>query len=123
VTPVVIALTLFAAALHASWNAVLRSGLAMPITFRLLRGRFALGLRSVEGAKAIGGGIVSLVSYGAMISALALGPLGPVSALRETSVVFSVLIGRWLMREQLTTSRLLACATVAGGAVMIGYAS
>lgn len=96
-------------------------GAAMPLMFRLLRGHSVGGVWSVEGRKAMMGGIVSLVSYGAVTSALALGPLGPISALRETSIVFSLLIGRLALREALSRRRVLVCAAVTLGAVCIGY--
>ena len=60
--------------------------------------------------------MISLIAYVAVISALALGPIGPISALRETSVVFAVLIGRVFLGEALTMRRLTACAVVAFGA-------
>jgi drug/metabolite transporter (DMT)-like permease len=70
---------------------------------------------------AAGGGIVSLVAYGLIIFAMTLGPMGPVSALRETSVVFAALIGRYFLHERLTTYRIAACVVVAIGAVCIGH--
>jgi len=42
-----------------------------------------------------------------------------VSALREMSSIFAVLIGWLFMREQLTTRRIVACALVTLGAVLI----
>jgi uncharacterized membrane protein len=84
-------------------------------------GRFAGGLITRDGVTATAGGIFSLVSYGAMVSALALGPLAPVSALRELSVVFSVVLGRVLLSEALTLRRVLAAAVVTSGAIVIGF--
>jgi drug/metabolite transporter (DMT)-like permease len=70
---------------------------------------------------AAGGGIVSLIAYGIVIFAMSLGPMGPVSALRETSVVFAALIGRFFLHESLTAHRIAACIVVAIGAVCIGH--
>jgi uncharacterized membrane protein len=56
-------------------------------------------------------------------SALAMGKLGAVSALRETSVVFSALIGRVVLGEALTVRRVLVCLAVAVGAACIAYGS
>ena len=106
---------------YAAWIFLVFGGL-MPVAFRLMRGRFPAGVVTREGMKAMAGGVASVLSYTAVLSALAIGPLGPISALRETSIVFSVLIGRLALREKLTVRRLLACATVTMGAVMIGYA-
>lgn len=70
---------------------------------------------------AAAGGIASLVSYGVIIFAMSIGPMGPVSALRETSVVFAALIGRFFLHERLTAHRIAACIIVAIGAVCIGH--
>jgi drug/metabolite transporter (DMT)-like permease len=70
---------------------------------------------------AAGGGIVSLIAYGIVIFAMSLGPMGPVSALRETSVVFAALIGRFFLHERLTFYRIVACIVVAIGALCIGH--
>ncbi len=42
-----------------------------------------------------------------------------VSALRELSSIFAVLIGWLFMREKLTARRIVACALVTLGAVLI----
>lgn len=69
------------------------------------------------------GGIVSLVGYGIIIVAMSLGAMGSVSALRETSVVFAALIGRFFLKEKLTAWRIAACIVVALGALCIGHDS
>ena len=81
---------------YAAWIFLLY-GAFMPATFVALRGRLRLAWSSPDTLKALAGGVVSLVSYAATLSALALGPLGPVSALRETSVVFVLLNGSALI--------------------------
>jgi drug/metabolite transporter (DMT)-like permease len=70
---------------------------------------------------AAGGGIVFLIAYGIIIFAMSLGPMGPVSALRETSVTFAALIGRFFVQERLTVYRLAGCIVVALGAICIGH--
>jgi uncharacterized membrane protein len=97
-------------------------GALMPLTYRLVRGGFPAWIFGRQGVKALGAGFASLVSYTVILSALALGPLAPISALRETSVVFSALIGRWLLRERLTGRRMLMCVAVAAGAACIALA-
>src|SRR6266852_4127635 len=105
---------------YATWIFLIY-GVSMPVTFIALRGRLTLDIRSAETLKALAGGVISLVAYVAVITALALGPIGPISALRETSVVFAVLIGRVFLGEALTMGRLAACAVVAFGAACLGY--
>jgi drug/metabolite transporter (DMT)-like permease len=96
-------------------------GALLPAASLPLRDRATYRVRAGETVKAVAGGVLSIGSYGAMISALALGKLGAVSALRETSVVFSVLLGRMLLGETLTHRRLAACTVVAIGAACIAY--
>jgi len=100
---------------------LLTYGALMPMAFLLLRRRLTFDLTDRETLKALAGGAASLVSYAAIVAALALGKLGPVSALRETSVVFSALLGRVLLGESLTRRRLIACAVVAIGAACLAY--
>jgi drug/metabolite transporter (DMT)-like permease len=71
-------------------------------------------------ASSLAGGLVSLAAYGIVIWALQSDAMGMVSALRETSVVFAVLIGRVFLRETVTATRWLACLVVAAGAVCLG---
>lgn len=106
---------------YAAWIC-LAFGTLMFAMFVALRGRLRLEPRSPETLKAVAGGVLSMLAYAAMVFALALGPLGPVSALRETSVVFALVIGRVFLGEPFTVRRLLACAAVALGAFLVGYA-
>jgi drug/metabolite transporter (DMT)-like permease len=105
---------------YTAW-VLLLYGLLLPITFMLMRGRLVVDLRSPETWKTLAGGIVALVGYAAVVAAFALGPAGPITALRETSVVFAVLIGWLLLGERLTLRRVIACAVVAAGAICLGY--
>ena len=107
---------------YAAWIFLIYGAL-MPLAFVLLRRGITVDLRSPETLKALAGGMVSFLSYGAITAALALGKVGPISALRETSIVFSALLGRIVLGEALTPRRILACVVVTLGAVCIGYAS
>ncbi|OZI60202.1 DMT family transporter [Bordetella genomosp. 11] len=71
-------------------------------------------------AVSLAGGLVSIAAYGIVIWALQSDAMGAVSALRETSVVFAVLIGRLFLRETVSPTRWLACLVVAAGAVCLG---
>jgi len=110
------------AGVYATWIFVIYGAL-MLATFGAVRGKLALNFGSTETSNALIGGMVSLVAYGAVIAAFALGPMGPITALRETSVVFAALIGWMFLGEALTLRRVTACAVVTCGAVCIGYQS
>lgn len=96
----------------------------MPVLFVVMRGFPSLWKPVVDQPLAVGtslvGGLVSLAAYGIVIWALQSGAMGTVSALRETSVVFAVLIGRVFLRESVSAARWLACVVVAAGAVCLG---
>lgn len=61
-----------------------------------------------------------MVAYGVVVAAFTLGPAGPITALRETSVVFAVLIGWMFLGEALSARRIFACLIVAAGAILLG---
>jgi drug/metabolite transporter (DMT)-like permease len=95
--------------------------LIVPI-FLFARGRNGLRAPGRAFVGPVIGGVLSLSAYGIVIWALAKGPMGPISALRETSVVFAALIGWKFLREPLSWPRLAACCVIAGGAVCLGFA-
>ncbi|WP_158904114.1 DMT family transporter [Burkholderia sp. L27(2015)] len=96
----------------------------MPVLFIATRGLAPLWTPVRTAPMAVGsslvGGLVSIAAYGIVIWALQSGAMGAVSALRETSVVFAVLIGRMFLREAVSGKRWLACVIVAAGAVCLG---
>ncbi len=65
------------------------------------------------------GGVISLVAYWIVIWAMTQAPLALVSAVRETSMVFAVLIGIVFLKERLNLARLASIATTLIGTVML----
>jgi uncharacterized membrane protein len=66
-------------------------------------------------------GLVAVDSYGVFIWALPLGAVGPVAALRETSVLFAPLIGTVVLRERLGLTRTAAAGLITLGIVLIAH--
>lgn len=66
-------------------------------------------------------GAVSLGGYGLVLWAQTFAPIGQVTALRETSVVFAALIAFLFLRERLGARRWLGAAVVAAGAGLIAF--
>src|SRR3954454_2268985 len=95
--------------------------IAGPLWFLATFGAAFFKVSANEAGKAIGGGIISLAAYGAIIWAMQTSAMGAVSALRETSVVFSALLGAAFLREKLTAWRIAACCIIAVGAVCVGW--
>ena len=98
-------------------------GILMPLASILARRRLTIDFRAVDTRTALAAGVVQLITYGVVIWAFTQSPIGPVSALRETSIVFAALIGRLFLGENLTASRLGACATIAAGAFCLSWKS
>jgi drug/metabolite transporter (DMT)-like permease len=92
-----------------------------PLWFLAKAGTAFFRTTAGEAGKAIGGGVISILAYGAIIWAMQASPMGAVSALRETSVVFAALLGAAFLGERLTTQRIVACAIIAAGAVCVGW--
>jgi drug/metabolite transporter (DMT)-like permease len=67
-------------------------------------------------------GILGVGSFAVLLWALGRGPVGVVAALRESSVLFAVLIGIAFYRERLALHRIAAAALIAAGIVVISAA-
>jgi drug/metabolite transporter (DMT)-like permease len=95
-------------------------GVLMPAVYIGLRGANSLFTPRPGFITAFIGGLVSLLAYGIVIYAMSGAPMGAVSALRETSVLFAALIGYFFLGETLTVRKMLACAVIAAGTIIIG---
>ena len=95
--------------------------LLVPLWYWARRRRAMFALPMAEAGKAAGGGLIALAAYGAIIWAMQANPMGAVSALRETSVVFAALLGAAFLGERLTVLRIAACCVIAAGAICVGW--
>jgi drug/metabolite transporter (DMT)-like permease len=68
------------------------------------------------------GGAGTVASYGLALWAMTLAPIAVVAALRETSILFGVVISGMLLKERLGFARLAAACTIAIGAAVIRLA-
>ena len=81
-----------------------------PQVFTQLRGHWRAGL--------VGGGL-SMAAYTLVLWAMTQAPLALVAALRETSVVFALLIGMIWLKEHPGARRISACLVIACGVVVM----
>jgi drug/metabolite transporter (DMT)-like permease len=65
------------------------------------------------------GAFAAAAAYGMVIYAMGAAPMGLVSSLRETSVIFAALIGSLLFREPFGRQRVIAAALVCCGVALI----
>ncbi|MBN3787571.1 EamA family transporter [Burkholderia sp. Ac-20353] len=103
---------------YAAWTFVL-TGIMMAAYYRVRRGSLRLSENRAELVKAGCGGVFAALAYGIVIWAMQHGPMGPVSSLRETSVVFAALIARLYLGERLSVRRAGGCVVIAAGALLI----
>ncbi|SLN22554.1 EamA-like transporter family protein [Roseovarius albus] len=92
------------------------------IVFAFVGLRFGTRMRALTrriGLIGICGGVLSGAAYGLVLYAKMFAPLGIVSALRETSVVFAALIGVIWLHERPVFRRLFASVIVAFGIIVI----
>ncbi len=68
---------------------------------------------------ALGGALASLGSYGIALWAMTQAPVATVAALRETSVLFAVLLGTWLLKERFTARRAIGTLTIVAGVMAL----
>lgn len=78
--------------------------------FHYLRGRWKYGLL---------GGFCSTIAYGLSVWAMAYAPISLVAALRETSVIFGMLLAVFYLKERFSVLRLLSVLLVMAGAASI----
>lgn len=69
------------------------------------------------------GGLLSVITYGTVVWAQSRAPLAIVSGLRETSVIWAVLIGRVFLGERLVGREVAAIVLACCGAVVLQFSS
>lgn len=75
----------------------------------------ALRRLAAHGRIAVVGGTMSTASYGLALWAMTVAPIGLVSAVRESSVLFAAAMGAFALHERFGVSRWTAAAVVAAG--------
>jgi drug/metabolite transporter (DMT)-like permease len=100
------------------WMFVLE-GLPFAALLLWRRGPAFLAHARAQWRRALLGGGCSALAYGTVVWASTRAPVGAVSALRETSVVFALGLGAWLLGERLDARRWLSVAAVLAGALAL----
>ncbi|MCF7749411.1 DMT family transporter [Bacillus subtilis subsp. subtilis] len=97
----------------------LLSGLPLPIWALCTR---AAALRAYARANwhyGVIGGVGTLTSYALALWAMTVAPVAMVSALRETSILFGILISAFILREQVNRQRWIAAGFIVLGAAVL----
>ncbi|WP_297771291.1 EamA family transporter [uncultured Roseovarius sp.] len=107
-------------ATFSAWLFIL-DGIGMIAFMMFYRGRSAFVDATATGGKGIMAGTAAFACFWIAIWALAHAPIALVAALRETSVLFSLLLARVFLSEKITGKRaLFACVTFSGIVVLRG---
>ena len=69
----------------------------------------------------IGGGLASFLAYLLVVWAFTQAPIALVTALREVSIVFAVLIGVFVFRERLNLAKVFSTTLTLGGAALLRF--
>ena len=94
------------------------TGLAMLLVLIVHQRRNAWRQIRRHALSGMAGGAMSLLAYGIVIWAMTQAPIGVVAALRESSVLFAMLLSVWLLKEPLGRVRLTAAAIITGGVLL-----
>ncbi len=101
-----------------AWLIVLDNGAFLCLS-RLLRGKSLwIGFAAMR-YRILASGLLGVVSFSVFLWALSRSPVGAVSALRETSVLFALLIGVWIHRETWSVRRVAGAVLTVVGIVTI----
>jgi drug/metabolite transporter (DMT)-like permease len=103
---------------YVAWMTLVQ-GAPMPLVYLALRRGFPPLRPDPETLKALGGGVLGLVSYGVVVWAMSLAPMAKVSGLRETSILFAVIIGALFLKERFTLRRGVCAAVITAGALLL----
>ena len=94
-------------------------GLFLFATGLVLRGPAILGQVLPHWKKGLFGAAASSLAYAIVIWAMAQAPIATVAALRETSIIFALVMSARLLKETLTAQRVLGALLIAAGAILL----
>jgi drug/metabolite transporter (DMT)-like permease len=106
------------ALLYVAWTSGVLGVPMIAFTF-WRRGSRLLRDAAVAPFRGLAVGVISFAGYGLVLWAQTFAPIAPVTALRETSVVFGALIAFLFLRERLGLRRWLGAVVVTAGAALI----
>lgn len=100
----------------------LLSGLPLPLWALCTRAGALRDYARRNWGYGIVGGFGTLISYGLALWAMTVAPVAMISALRETSILFGILISAWILHERVTRQRWTAAGLIVLGAVVLRIA-
>lgn len=105
------------ASVYIAWLFILSAFAFTPVCFAL-RGRDALRIPAKIWKTGMVAGVASTFAYWIAVWGMTQAPIALVAALRETSILFAVLIGVVFFRERFDRQKMIAAALIVGGVVV-----
>lgn len=106
---------------YTSWGFLLCALLFTPVAI-FLRKQEAIQHFKTEWRRSLLGGGCSIAAYSMALWAMTRAPIASVAALRETSILFGVLIAAFTLKERVTRMRVAAALLIVAGAIAIKMA-
>jgi len=106
---------------YIAWGFALNAIMLAPFAVWQLKGDFRTLVRE-HAWRGLLGGALSALSYGIALWAMTKAPIGVVAALRETSVLFAILMGAVFLKEPLGVVRVVAALLIVAGIAMMRLA-
>jgi len=97
----------------------LMGALPMPAALLARHGRQALALLAYDRRVGLRAGVMAVISFAPALFALALAPVGAVAAVRESSILFGLVLGSWMLKERLGWRRLSGGLLVLAGTIAV----
>jgi drug/metabolite transporter (DMT)-like permease len=91
----------------------------MPLAYFALRRRWPAVAPDRETAKALGGGLISIIAYGVVVWAMAGAEMAKISGLRETSILFAAILAAVFLKERFTLRRGICAGLISLGAILL----
>lgn len=110
-----------APASYTLWIFLLQGIVMIGLTVPSRAGDLARHVKSHWGAVTLGG-CGTVISYGIVLWAMTLAPIAIIAALRETSILFGILISWLFLRERLTPARIAGACVLVLGVIMLRLA-
>jgi drug/metabolite transporter (DMT)-like permease len=104
-----------------AWETILNAATFALIIATTSAGTLRTTIRSHKKMMAVGGG-ASFLAYALVVWAFTQAPIAVVTALRETSIVFALLIGVFLLKERLNLVKLVSAMLTMLGALILRFA-
>ncbi len=103
---------------YAVWLYIFDAAASVILTI-VLRGTGSLRLMAAEWKIGLVAGVLSAAAYAIAIWAATKAPVAMVAALRETSILFAMVLSVWMLGERLTAWRVAAALCIVGGVVAL----